>query len=609
MTKIKFCGNKTYEDFKLAIQSKAEYIGIIFAESKRQVKEETVKSWLEKVNIGSKKLVGVFVNQDINEVIRLANSLPLSIIQLHGNETPAYVKKIKEKTNKHIWKVFHPSPSYQVKNILAYEGLIDGIVIDRKVGTQYGGTGTTFDWSQIPKFKKLAKKLSVPCIIAGGINPANVHELLTYKVDGIDISSGIESNFSKCEVLMRRMENMVLTTNSKPDFFGRFGEFGGKYVPETLMAPLEEIEQGLNAALTDPQFLKELLFHLKEFSGRPTSLTYAKNLTDRLGGAKIYFKREDLNHTGAHKINNAIGQALLAKRLGKNKIIAETGAGQHGVAAATVAAKFGLSCKVFMGEEDIQRQQLNVFRMKLLGAEVVPVHSGNKTLKDATNEAIRYWVQHCEDEFYMIGSVVGPHPYPYMVREFQKIIGEETKKQFIEREGTLPTQIIACVGGGSNAIGMFHPFVDEKVDLIGVEAAGKGTETPLHAATLTKGTKGIIHGSFTYLLQDQDGQIQEPYSISAGLDYPGIGPEHAFLKDNERVKYESITDDEALEAFVTVSQTEGIVPAIETAHALALAIKNAPNMVKNESIVVCMSGRGDKDVQTLLPILESGYLS
>ena len=609
MTKLKFCGNKTFEEFKLSIESKAEYIGLIFAKSRRQVKTEIVRSWLEKVNIGSKKLVGVFVNQDINEILYIANSLSLSIIQLHGDETPSYVEKLKEKTNKYIWKVFHPSPSFQVKNLLAYEGLIDGIVIDSKVGVQYGGTGITFDWSQIPKFKRFAERLSVPCFIAGGINLSNVHELLTYKVDGIDISSGIESDFSKSELLMRRMEKMVLTTNSKPDFFGRFGEFGGKYVPETLMAPLEEIERGLNDALIDPQFLEELLFHLQQFSGRPTALTFAENLTKKLGGAKIHFKREDLNHTGAHKINNAIGQALLAKRLGKKKIIAETGAGQHGVAAATVAAKFGLSCKVFMGEEDIERQQLNVFRMKLLGAEVVPVQSGNKTLKDATNEAIRYWVQHCEEHFYMIGSVVGPHPYPYMVREFQKIIGEETKKQFLAREGTLPTQVIACVGGGSNAIGMFHPFVEDNVELIGVEAAGKGTETTLHAATLTKGSKGIIHGSFTYLLQDVDGQIQEPYSISAGLDYPGIGPEHAFLKDSERVKYESITDDEALEAFVLVSQTEGIVPAIETAHALALAIKNAPNMQQEESIVVCMSGRGDKDVQTLLPILESRYLS
>ncbi len=395
-----------------------------------------------------------------------------------------------------------------------------------------------------------------------------------------------------------------MTNVQTPDSFGRYGEFGGKYVPETLMLPLEELEQGLREAMKDPGFLEDYHYYLKEYSGRPTALTYAEKLTERIGGAKIYLKREDLNHTGAHKINNAIGQALLAKRLGKKKIIAETGAGQHGVAAATVAAKFGLECKVFMGEEDIERQSLNVFRMKLLGAEVVPATSGNKTLKDATNEAIRYWVQHCEDHFYMIGSVVGPHPYPFMVREFQRVIGEESKKQFQEKEGGLPDKVIACVGGGSNAIGMFAPFVEDAVNLIGVEAAGKGIDTPLHAATLTKGTKGVIHGSLTYLIQDEHGQIVEPYSISAGLDYPGIGPEHAYLKDSKRVEYQSVTDDEALEALDILAKEEGIIPAIESAHALAAAYKEAETMQKTETILICLSGRGDKDVHTLMKRLE-----
>ncbi|MED4017300.1 MULTISPECIES: tryptophan synthase subunit beta [Sutcliffiella] len=394
-----------------------------------------------------------------------------------------------------------------------------------------------------------------------------------------------------------------------PDYFGRYGQFGGKYVPETLMAPLEELEKGLQEALQDEQFSQELLFHLNEFSGRPTALTFAKNITEELNGAKIYLKREDLNHTGAHKINNAIAQALLAKRLGKKKIIAETGAGQHGVAAATVAAKFGLECKVFMGEEDIRRQELNVFRMKLLGAEVVPVDSGSKTLKDATNEAIRYWVQHCEDHFYMIGSVVGPHPYPYMVREFQKIISEEAKGQFLEREGKLPTKVVACVGGGSNAIGMFYHFLQDVVELIGVEAGGKGIHTDNHAATLAKGSKGVIHGSLTYLLQDEYGQITEPYSISAGLDYPGIGPEHAYLHDTNRVKYVNVTDMEALEALSFLSKKEGILPALESSHALAFAFKAAKNMKSNESILVCLSGRGDKDVQTIMNTMEEqGYV-
>ncbi len=394
-------------------------------------------------------------------------------------------------------------------------------------------------------------------------------------------------------------------TYNHPDEFGRFGEFGGKYVPETLMKPLEEVEKALDEAMQDPAFKEEYLFLLKNYSGRPTALTYADNLTNKLGGAKIYLKREDLNHTGAHKINNAIGQILLAKRMGKKKIIAETGAGQHGVATATVAAKFGMECKVFMGEEDIERQALNVFRMKLLGAEVIPATSGTKTLKDATNEAIRYWVQHCEDHFYLIGSAIGPHPYPKMVRDFQKIIGEEAKQQFLQAEGKLPNTVIACVGGGSNAIGMFYDFIkDERVELIGVEAGGKGVHTQLHAAKMEKGTKGVIHGTLTYLLQDENGQITEPYSISAGLDYPGIGPEHSHLSSLGRVRYESVPADESIEALQLLSKTEGIIPAIESAHALAKAFEVAKTKTKDESILICLSGRGDKDVHTLVNLLE-----
>jgi tryptophan synthase beta chain len=389
-----------------------------------------------------------------------------------------------------------------------------------------------------------------------------------------------------------------------PDKFGRFGEFGGKFVPETLMNPLEEIEIALEEANSDEAFRQEYISLLKNYSGRPTALTYADHLTAQLGGAKIYLKREDLNHTGAHKINNAIGQALLAKRMGKRKIIAETGAGQHGVAAATVSAKFGMECIVFMGEEDVKRQSLNVFRMKLLGATVVPVMSGNRTLKDATNEAIRYWVANCDDHFYMIGSVVGPHPYPKMVRDFQRIIGDEAREQFLEKEGKLPDTVVACVGGGSNAAGMFYPFLEDPVKLVGVEAAGMGVDTEYHAATITKGTTGVIHGSLTYLLQDENGQIIEPYSISAGLDYPGIGPEHAYLASVNRVNYVSVTDDEALEALQTLTKTEGILPAIESAHALSSAIKLAKEMDSSQSILVCLSGRGDKDVHTLMERME-----
>ncbi len=390
-----------------------------------------------------------------------------------------------------------------------------------------------------------------------------------------------------------------------PNEIGRYGEFGGKFVPETLMQPLAEIEQAFRELKEDPAFQAEYVSLLRNYSGRPTALTYADQLSAYLGGAKIYLKREDLNHTGAHKINNALGQALLAKKMGKSNIIAETGAGQHGVAAATVAAKFGLSCTVFMGKEDVERQSLNVFRMKLLGAEVIPVTSGNGTLKDATNEAIRYWVQHCSDHFYMIGSVVGPHPYPQIVSEFQRMIGDEAKEQLLEKEGRLPHKVIACVGGGSNAIGMYRAFLDEEVDIIGVEAAGKGIDTPLHAATITKGTKGVIHGSLTYLIQDEFGQIIEPYSISAGLDYPGIGPEHAYLHASGRVQYVSATDQEALDALKLLTEKEGILPAIETAHALAKAFEVSKTMNEEEIVLVCLSGRGDKDVHTLMNVLES----
>ncbi|MFS0555555.1 tryptophan synthase subunit beta [Brevibacillus sp. 179-C9.3 HS] len=396
------------------------------------------------------------------------------------------------------------------------------------------------------------------------------------------------------------MNNIQTTTRVVPDENGRFGAFGGKFIPETLMNAVKELETAFEEARRDPEFVAELNGLLSEYAGRPTPLTYAERLTKALGGAQIYLKREDLNHTGAHKLNNALGQALLAKRMGKKSIIAETGAGQHGVASATVAAKLGLSCKVFMGEEDIRRQSLNVFRMKLLGAEVIPAVSGSRTLKDATNEAIRHWVSHVEETFYVIGSVVGPHPYPYIVREFQKIIGEETRSQILLMLGRLPDEVVACVGGGSNAIGMFYPFIQDKsVALRGVEAAGKGIDTDKHAATLTLGRPGVIHGSLTYLLQDEYGQVQEAHSISAGLDYPGVGPEHSYLKDSGRVTYTAVTDVEALEAVQVLCQTEGIIPALESAHAIAEAMKRAKELSPDKILVICLSGRGDKDVLTI----------
>ena len=391
-----------------------------------------------------------------------------------------------------------------------------------------------------------------------------------------------------------------------PDKRGYFGNFGGKYIPETLISAITEIEVAYQKAKKSINFQRDLHYYFKYYIGRPSILYYAKRLTEKLGGAKIYLKREDLNHTGSHKINNAIGQVLLAKKLGKKRIIAETGAGQHGVAVATVAALFGLSCAVYMGEVDIKRQALNVFRMQLLGAEVVPVKSGSRTLKDAVNEAIRDWVSNVKDTYYLIGSVVGPHPYPMMVRDFQSIIGKEVKEQVIAQEGRLPDYLVACVGGGSNAIGLFYKFYDEKkVKIYGVEAAGLGLATQKHAASLGAGKVGMLHGTKSFLLQDENGQIKEAYSISAGLDYPGVGPEHAYLKETGRVNYVSVTDEEALEAFQLLSKTEGIIPALESAHALAYLLKLIPKTNTKEIIVVCLSGRGDKDSEVVSNKLEA----
>lgn len=386
---------------------------------------------------------------------------------------------------------------------------------------------------------------------------------------------------------------------------GRYGQFGGQYAPEALMEALNALEESYEKYKNDPDFIKELADYQKNYIGRPSLLYEAKHLSTLLGGAKIYLKREDLNHTGAHKINNVIGQCLLAKRMGKTKVIAETGAGQHGVATATIAALFDMECIVFMGEEDMRRQALNVFKIELLGGQVHPVSSGTGTLKDACNEAMNYWANHADDTFYVIGSAVGPHPYPMIVRDFQKIIGEEIREQILACEGRLPDYILACVGGGSNAIGAFYDFIDEKdVNLIGLEAAGEGIETTHHAATLAKGNVGVLHGMKSYFLQNHDGEITPVYSISAGLDYPGIGPEHAMLHEMHRAQYIPITDQEALHAFQLLSKTEGIIPAIESSHALAYAITLAPTLTKEQIIVVNLSGRGDKDVPELAKYLE-----
>ena len=390
-----------------------------------------------------------------------------------------------------------------------------------------------------------------------------------------------------------------------PDKKGHFGVFGGRYAAETLMPVLLELEKAYNEAKKDKTFRKELASYLHEYSGRETPLYFAKGLTEKLGGARIYLKREDLNHTGAHKINNTLGQALLARRMGKNRVIAETGAGQHGVATATAAALFGMECQVFMGEEDIRRQAPNVLRMKILGAEVIPVSSGTGTLKDAMNEAMRQWVSRVRDTFYIIGSTAGPHPYPMMVRDFQTVIGKETKRQILKKEGRLPDVLIACVGGGSNAMGLFYPFRDNpEVAFIGVEAAGSGIATGKHAASISAGKLGVLHGNKTYLLQNGNGQVHDAYSIAPGLDYPGVGPEHSYFHETGRARYVTINDDETLEAFMLLSKCEGIIPALESAHAIAYTMKLAPTLDKKKIIVVNLSGRGDKDLEIIDEIME-----
>lgn len=398
---------------------------------------------------------------------------------------------------------------------------------------------------------------------------------------------------SSAEILTESLTGM-------PDESGHFGRYGGRFVAETLMGPLEELELAYHKYARDPEFLAEFEHELKQYVGRPSPLYHAEHWSKKLGGAQIYLKREDLNHTGAHKVNNTVGQALLARRMGKRRVIAETGAGQHGVASATVAARYGMECIVYMGAEDIRRQSSNVFKMKLLGAVVTPVESGSRTLKDALNEAMRDWVTHVDDTFYIIGTVAGPHPYPAMVRDFNAVAGREARRQCLDQLGRLPDALVACVGGGSNAIGLFHPFLDDEgVMIYGVEAAGAGLETGRHAAPLNAGRPGVLHGNRTYLIEDNYGQIIETHSISAGLDYPGVGPEHAWLKDMGRASYVSVTDSEALEAFHALTRIEGIIPALETSHALAHAAKLAPQMDRDAVIVVNLSGRGDKDIQTV----------
>lgn len=567
--KIKFCGIKRLEDINYVNILKPDYIGFVFCKkSKRYVDLNQVKLLKGNLNKGI-LTVGVYLDNSIEEIIE---TIPyIDIIQLHGyNQEDIDILK---KYNKPIIKAIAVN---SINDIKEYD--VDYMLYD----SSNPGSGKTFDWN-------LLKNKN--CFLAGGININNINDVIKLNPYCIDISSGIEEFGVKSFKLMKQIIEKVRNME------GKFGEYGGYYVPEILMNAVLEVKEAYEKYKDDPEFIKELDTLYKEYAGRPSLLYYAEKMTKDLGGAKIYLKREDLNHTGSHKINNVLGQALLAKRMGKKRLIAETGAGQHGVATATVAAYLNMECEIFMGAEDMERQKLNVFRMEMLGAKVHPVESGTKVLKDAVNEAMREWSRRMDDTLYLIGSAMGPHPFPTMVEYFQSVISKESKAQILKEEGRLPDYVIACVGGGSNAIGSFHEYLDDlSVNLVGCEAAGKGADTPLNAATMANGTVGIFHGMKSYFCQNEEGQIAPVYSISAGLDYPGVGPHHSYLKDTKRASYVSITDQEAVDAFLYLSKMEGIIPAIESSHAVAYAMKLAPTLDKDKIIIITISGRGDKDV-------------
>ncbi|MBQ8054766.1 MAG: tryptophan synthase subunit beta [Lachnospiraceae bacterium] len=585
--KIKICGMRRQEDIEAANMCRPDYIGFILSEGfRRSVKPEEARALAKRLAPGI-RVVGVFVNEPVEKIAACCDFLDL--IQLHGKEDNGYLKRLREAADKPVIQAFRIAEAGDFERAL--QSSADLILLDS--GT---GSGQSFDWSLIGQSER-------PWILAGGLGPDNVAEAAArFRPYAVDLSSGAETDGWKDPMKMRACVEAVRKTQKEVTQMsrGRFGKFGGQYVPETLMNELIRLEEQYNFYKNDPAFCAELTELLNSYAGRPSRLYYAGKMTEDLGGARIYLKREDLNHTGAHKINNCLGQVLLAKKMGKTRVIAETGAGQHGVATATAAALLGLECEVFMGRLDCERQKLNVFRMELLGAKVHPVESGTKVLKDAVNETMREWAGRVEDTHYVLGSVMGPHPFPTMVRDFQAVISKEARAQILEAQGKLPDAVIACVGGGSNAIGMFYHFIgDEGVRLIGCEAAGRGVETGEHAATITDGSLGVFHGMKSLFCQNEYGQIKEVYSISAGLDYPGIGPEHAYLHDIGRAEYVPVTDDEAVEAFEYLAKTEGIICAIESAHAVAQARKIAPTMGKDQSLIICLSGRGDKDVAAI----------
>lgn len=618
---IKLCGMQRAQDIEAANKMLPDYIGMILSDGyRRTITPDTAITLLGMLDRRIKS-VGVFVDDDVDYIVKYVTDIQdkccrhPDVIQLHGHEDAQYISALREAFRLNglndisIWKAARVRNSDDI--IAAFALQADCLVLDSYVAGAAGGTGVKADWELIRRTvgRCIESSAKTAFFLAGGINCDNLAEALSVSPN-VDLSGGIETDGFKdadkiAAVMMIYKTNlrcakggagMEINMNKK----GRFGDFGGQYVPETVMNAVSELEEAYRRYKDDPEFNRELQALYHDYANRPSLLYYADKMTKDLGGAKIYIKREDLNHTGAHKINNVLGQILLAKRMGKKRIIAETGAGQHGVATATVCALFGLECCVYMGIEDTQRQSLNVYRMELLGANVVPVHSGTGTLKDAINEAMRDWCTNIETTFYCIGSVMGPHPYPEMVRDFQKVISAEIKTQLQEKEGRLPDCVVACVGGGSNAMGAFYNFIpDTSVRLVGAEAAGRGADTPMNAATLTNGSTGIFHGMKSIFLQDKYGQIAPVYSISAGLDYPGIGPEHANLWKTGRADYVAITDEEAVCAFEYLSRIEGIIPAIESAHAVAAAIKIAPTMSPDQIMVINLSGRGDKDVYSV----------
>lgn len=568
--RLKFCGVCRAQDAAQAAALGADYVGVIL--SPGFPRSQTLSSAEEILHAadGVKK-VGVFVNAALNDITEAAQKLRLDVIQLHGDESIAFIASLRERLTQEIWK------TVQAADVATYRDVVDGVLLE----------GVT-------RLADVAPPHARALIIAGGLNAENVAmEVARWQPDVVDVSSGIERQMG-----VKATDLMEAFARNARAAAGRFGDFGGTYVPETLVAPLHELAAAYDEIRAQPAFLEEWRELLREYVGRPTPLYRADRLGHAAGGITVYLKREDLNHTGAHKINNTLGQILLARRMGKTRIIAETGAGQHGVATATVCALFGLQCVVYMGEEDARRQALNVYRMKLLGGEVRTVASGTRTLKDATNEAMRDWVANARDTHYIIGSVVGPDPYPRMVRDFQAVIGQEIRAQLLEKEHRLPVSVVACVGGGSNAMGTFYDFVpDREVELVGVEAAGEGLKSGRHSASLSAGRPGVLHGSYSFLLQDEDGQVAPAHSVSAGLDYPGVGPEHAYLKASGRAEYVSVTDAEALNAFEQLARLEGIIPALESAHAIAYVLAHGQRWRNRGPVVVCLSGRGDKDVE------------